>query len=66
MNASDPRNPASPRGRPARKNTEITPTKPDETPLETYERSPERGSDERTQPATPDGPLPERDIPTPD
>jgi hypothetical protein len=35
--------------------------------LETYEKSPERrGGDERSSPASPDGPLPDRERATPD
>ena len=54
--------------RPARKSTEIQQVKKtDEVALETYEQSPERpGGDERDRPASPDGPLPERERSTPD
>jgi hypothetical protein len=53
--------------RPARKSTEIQPVKQDEAVLETYEQSPERpGGDERNRPATPDGPMPDRERATPD
>jgi hypothetical protein len=53
-------------GRPARKSTEIQPVKQDDV-LETYEQSPERpGADERNQPATPDGPMPDRERAPPD
>ena len=41
--------------------------KPEDTVLETYEQSPERpGGDARNEPATPDGPLPERERTAPD
>ena len=54
-------------GRPARKSTEIRPTKEQDAVLETYEQSPERpGGDVRNEPATPDGPLLERERATPD
>jgi hypothetical protein len=55
-------------GRPARKSSEIQPTKhKDDVALETYEQSPERqGGDERNAPATPDGPMPDRERATPD
>lgn len=58
----------SDRGRPARKSTVIQPVTPEEdVVLETYEQSPERpGGDERDAPATPDGPIPERERATPD
>jgi hypothetical protein len=58
----------SDRGRPARKSTEIQPVKPEEdVVLETYEQSPERpGGDERSNRATPDGPMPDRERATPD
>jgi hypothetical protein len=53
--------------RPARKSTEIQPVKQDDAVLETYERSPERpGGDERSNPASPDGPLPDRERAAPD
>jgi hypothetical protein len=54
--------------RPARKSTEIQPVKKDDdVSLETYEQSPERaGGDERNAPASPDGPLPDRERATPD
>jgi hypothetical protein len=53
--------------RPARRSTEIQPVKKDDVALETYEQSPERpGGDERNRPATPDGPLPDRERATPD
>jgi hypothetical protein len=54
--------------RPARKNSEIQPVKKEEdVVLETYEQSPERpGGDERNSPATPDGPMPDRERATPD
>ena len=54
-------------GRPARKSTEIQPVKKDDVALETYEQSPERpGGDERNRPATPDGPMPDRERVSPD
>ena len=54
-------------GRPARKSTEIQPVTKDDVALETYERSPERpGGDERSNRATPDGPMPDRERTTPD
>lgn len=54
-------------GRPARKGTQIQPVKDEDAVLETYEQSPERpGSDARNEPATPDGPMPDRDRTTPD
>ena len=59
-------------GRPARKSTEIKgteiqPVQKEDVMLETYEQSPERpGGDERNRPATPDGPIPERERVTPD
>ena len=58
----------SEQGRPARKSTEIQPVKKqDDVALETYEQSPERpGGDERNAPASPDGPLPDRERATPD
>ncbi|MGE3989420.1 hypothetical protein [Pseudorhodoplanes sp.] len=69
----DPKNRPSPdtvsnRGRPARKSDVIQPvTKDDDVALETYEQSPERpGGDERNRPATPDGPLPDKERATPD
>ena len=71
----NPKRPARPddarsnQGRPARKSTEIQPVadKADETVLETYEQSPERpGGDELNRPATPDGPIPDRERATPD
>lgn len=53
--------------RPARKSTEIQPVKKDDVALETYEQSPERpGGDERNRPATPDGPIPDKERVTPD
>ena len=58
--------------RPARKSTEIKgteiqPVQKEDVMLETYEQSPERpGGDERNRPATPDGPIPERERVTPD
>ena len=54
--------------RPARKSTVIQPVeKKTDVALETYEQSPERpGGDERNAPATPDGPMPDRDRATPD
>jgi hypothetical protein len=59
---------SSEQGRPARKSTEIQPVKVrQDVVLETYEQSPERqGGDERNNPATPDGPLPDRVRATPD
>ncbi len=58
---------ASNRGRPARKSTEIQPAKKGDVALETYEQSPERtGGDERNTPATPDGPMPDRERTSPD
>ena len=58
----------SSQGRPARKSSEIQPVKKEEdVVLETYEQSPERpGGDERNTPATPDGPMPDRERATPD
>lgn len=54
-------------GRPARKSTEVNPVKKDDVALETYEQSPERpGGDERNRPATPDGPMPDRERVSPD
>jgi hypothetical protein len=54
-------------GRPARKSTEVQPVKKDDVALETYEQSPERpGGDEGNRPATPDGPIPDRERATPD
>ena len=54
-------------GSPARKNTEIQPVKKDDVRLETYEQSPERpGGDERNRPATPDGPIPDKERVSPD
>jgi hypothetical protein len=54
-------------GRPARKSTEIQPAKEQDVALETYEQSPERpGGDERNRPATPDGPMPDRERATAD
>ncbi len=62
-----PQPPSSTRGRPARKSSEVTPAKPPDVALETYEQSPERtGGDERNNPATPDGPMPDRERATPD
>ncbi|MFZ5693658.1 MAG: hypothetical protein ACOY5F_20685 [Pseudomonadota bacterium] len=57
----------SPR-RPARRSSEVQPAKEnDDVVLETYEQSPERpGSDERSNLATPDGPVPDRERATPD
>ena len=53
--------------RPARKSTEIQPVKKDDVALETYEQSPERpGGDERNRPATPDGPMPDKERVSPD
>jgi hypothetical protein len=58
---------ARPAQRPARRSTEIQPVKKDDVALETYEQSPERpGGDERNRPATPDGPLPDRERVAPD
>lgn len=58
---------ASNQGRPARKSTEIQPGKKDDVALETYEQSPERpGGDERNNPVTPDGAVPDRERVTPD
>jgi hypothetical protein len=59
---------AADESRPARESTVIQPVnKQDDVALETYERSPERsGGDERNSPASPDGPLPDRDRATPD
>jgi len=58
------------RGRPARKSSETQPPKDkedDDTVLETYEQSPERpGGDERSNQATPDEPIPDREAATPD
>jgi len=54
-------------GRPVRKSSEIQPVTENDVVLETYERSPERpGGDERSVPATPDEPLPDRERATPD
>jgi hypothetical protein len=54
-------------GRPARKSTEVQPVKQDEVALETYEQSPERpGGDERSNRATPDGLIPDKERATPD
>lgn len=54
--------------RPARRSSEVQPAKEnDDVVLETYEQSPERpGSDERSNLATPDGPVPDRERATPD
>ncbi len=54
--------------RPARKSSEIQQSvRKDDVALETYEQSPERpGGDERNRPATPDGPLPDRERASPD
>ena len=58
----------SEQGRPARKGTEIPPVEmKNDVALETYEQSPERpGGDKRNAPATPDGPMPDRERATPD
>lgn len=58
----------SDRGRLARTNSEIQPVKQEEdVVLETYEQSPERpDGDERNAPATPDGPMPDRERAAPD
>ncbi len=63
-----PNDAKSDQGRPARKSTEIQPVdKQTDVALETYEQSPERsGGDERNAPATPDGPMPDRERATPD
>jgi hypothetical protein len=63
--ASDPK---SYRARSARENSEIQPVKQeDDAVLETYEQSPERpDGDEPNVPATPDGPIPDRERSTPD
>jgi hypothetical protein len=61
------RDPVFNRGRPARKSSEVQPSKNDDVALETYEQSPERpGGDERNNGAMPDGPIPNRERAAPD